>query len=673
MKVKKIPTGNLARVTNQHSRAAYVRRARTKGQALLIIALMMSVLVLFVGLAVDTGNLMSRKSKLQSAVDASALSGAQLLSSGITQTARTKAFQMLEANGVLSNTLNMSVTNVSFPGRSQISVHAVQRVNTFFMRIVPAFAVMEVSADATADLNSYAEINAKPYGVPGVVNELNLMVWGPLGRRQNGDAYSPIYDRNPNGTGAVFPNPEHNELPNGYFFRVDVPAGYSNNHLVVQIFDPDSYNRSDVPPTWPAPPPPPPPGTPTAVPPTPVPDMFAGCNNTNRDMNRYPAPTPFPAGQPPNCTSTNAAGISPSLPNTGLYVQSFSNTRGARPAFWRVDEYRCSYDPLCTNEYQTANADVTRYSLWHFNPYITSAFEDPSTLSDQNGGPLAVYTSTEASGIGADGTDLKWFQPNGFDVTLVGTGSSPCTNPGANGSTGDCFPREGSGGFYFYLYVQGMAGSSENNYDLRVGPPQTGYNCTAPLSAAGKERCYVNKLYFDQMNDSNIADWNDGGALLFAKHSLPLNLDTGTSFPPVLTQINKTAAGQILGVKHFDMDQGPTPLYYQMQKCNVSARTGCTPLSNNNCWGDIPNPETGNARTWGYASANDSWNEAWPSGSNPVPEFLYIPYEGAPGYSTFFGPNGECATSWMRIQNYPSFSQDTSVWELPFIRPRLIK
>src|SRR5690348_12742590 len=52
---------------------------RSRGQTLIIVALMMTVLLLIVGLGVDVGNLMGKRSKLQSAVDAAALSAAQLL------------------------------------------------------------------------------------------------------------------------------------------------------------------------------------------------------------------------------------------------------------------------------------------------------------------------------------------------------------------------------------------------------------------------------------------------------------------------------------------------------------------------------------------------------------------------------------------------------------------
>src|SRR5690242_12681287 len=66
---------------------------RSRGQALLIVALMMTVLVLMVGLGVDVGNLMGKRAKLQSAVDSAALSAAQLLAdtSVSTNTVVTKA------------------------------------------------------------------------------------------------------------------------------------------------------------------------------------------------------------------------------------------------------------------------------------------------------------------------------------------------------------------------------------------------------------------------------------------------------------------------------------------------------------------------------------------------------------------------------------------------------
>ncbi len=581
------------------------------GQALVVIALMMSVLILFLGLGVDAGNMMGKAAKLQSAVDAAALSAAQELSGGgaVTTTAEMKAFQILEANGVASNTLNSK--RVDFPnGSNQVHVIAVQNVNTYFMRIIPMWRVVQVKAEATADLNSYAEMTTKPYGKAGVVNELNMMVWGVDSWRRGGDAYSPAFGAS---TGYA-PNPEHPQQPYGYLFRIDVPPGYSSDHLLVQLFDPDTYNRPGAPPAWPTCSPSP------CTTPTPTADQYASC--------RIP-----PSG---NCSSNSQPY------DTAMNLNAFSS---GRPAFWRVDELRSPYTDTSgtiQNVYNAGYATTTQFTLWHFNPRITTAFGDPATLSDQpSGGYLARYT------VGWDATtDLSWYRPSGFDIVLRDT-------------FGDKFTRESNGGMYFYLYIQGIAGSSENNYDIRVGPPElnSAQLCTTP--------CAVNQQYLDNANNpTSYPDWQDGGANIFAKRALPLNLVTGVSFPLVFTQVSKNAAGQTLRVRHFDQDCGTgtappcgTTMQYQMQKCIV----GCNPNSTDpNCWQNL---------SVGYVSGNNAWTD----GVHPDKENVTIPPEGSAEYNLLFGNSGECPTSWLRIQSIPSYTGDTTVWEMPYIRPRLIK
>ena len=213
-----------------------VEQSHSKGQAMLVIALLMTVLIMFVGLGVDVGNLMGKRAKLQSAVDAAALSAAQIMQDGgvVSSTVSTKAYQILQANGVPTNTLSSSNVNVDFAS-SQVTIHAVQAEDTFFMRIIPLWRTVNVSADATADFNSYAEINTKPYGQAGVVNELNLSVWGIDSWRTGGDAYSPYYD-----SGSTI-NSEHAKMPYGYLYRIDVPADFPDDHVSVQFFDPDTY------------------------------------------------------------------------------------------------------------------------------------------------------------------------------------------------------------------------------------------------------------------------------------------------------------------------------------------------------------------------------------------------------------------------------------------------
>lgn len=618
---------------------------RSRGQALLIVALMMTILVVFVGLGVDVGNLMGRRAKLQSAVDAAALSAAQLMSDQSVSSSQviTKAYQMLNANGVPSNTLAFKQVTVDTT-TSQVRVQAKQNVETFFMRIIPMWRTMQVSADATADLSSYAEINIKPYGIPGVVNELNISVWGPYSWRTGGDGYSPLY-MNP----TTLNLPEHAQMPYGYLYRIDVPSTYPDDHLQVQIFDADSYNRPDLPPTPVTPVP-----TPTQCPPLPYvcpPRVIVPT------ATRYPE-----AGVYTWCQSvTSTCSTGDARYNTGLRLGVFNTGNGPpRPAFWRVDETRTWYNigTGIGNSYADSLTTQTQYTLWHFDPHITSAFADPATLADK---PVGSYVARYTGRLETT-TDLAWYTPSGFNIKLNDPSDGSCNYPNH-----DCYAREANGNMYFYLYIQSLDGSSENNFDLRAGPVDGNPTCTTP--------CKVNTDYFNQMNDNTIPDWNSGGSFIFAKRAMPLNLDTGDNFPMLFTQVSRFAAGQTLAIRHFDQDCGGsnppcgTTLQYQMQYCVNSGTTNlcstgncepCSDLLNNNCYGNIGTGAMGP-------------NNGWYCGGCPAPEKVNIPVEGSTAYRNFFGPNNECASSWFRLQSDPSYSQDTTVWEMPFARPRLIK
>jgi hypothetical protein len=308
-----------------------------------------------------------------------------------------------------------------------------------------------------------------------------------------------------------------------------------------------------------------------------------------------------------------------------------------------VDELRTPYTTTFGNQYNSGYATTTQYTLWHFSPHITSAFADPATLSDLSGSAyIARYTSGWNSA-----TDLSWVTPSGFTISLY------------DASGHDRYQRELNGSVYFYIYIKGTAGSSENNFDLRVGPTSLNstHTCTTP--------CYVNQEYLNNVtNPASYPDWNDGGAKIFAKQSLPLNLVTGDAFPLAFTQVSKNAGGQVLGVRHFDQDCNVacgTAMHYQMQVC------GCNNLNDPACWQDIG---------IGYVGPNDGWaapaDASHPSGYLD-PEPVYLPPEGSALYTTFFGATGQCATSWLRIQSNPSYTGDSTTWQMPYIRPRLIK
>ncbi len=326
--------------------------------------------------------------------------------------------------------------------------------------------------------------------------------------------------------------------------------------------------------------------------------------------------------------------------DTGMRLNAFTS---GRPAFWRVDEERHRYDDASHNinpsagEWSDSWATTTQYTLWHFSTHISSAFGDPNTLSDQpnNGGCgkcLARYTVGNNSN-----TDLSWYQPSGFNIQITGCATA----------TGDCFDRESNGNMYFYLYVQGTDGSSENNFDIRVGPPHGDYSSNPDCTTASN--CYVNQQYLNQQNNNSIPDWNDGGAMIFAKQSLPLNLDTGSSFPLVFTQVSKNAAGQVLSIKHFDQDCGSngttcgsTTMTYEMLKCGMDPNLDSS-------WEQVGT---------GYLGPDNDW---YCTGC-PNPEVVQIPYETYPAYADLFGASGECPSSWLRIHSNPSYSQDTTTW-----------
>jgi len=120
-----------------------------RGQALILYAAILAALVLFAGLAIDSGLLYVTKAKLSTAVDAACLTGMKNLLQG-QSTATTLATDAFNANfGAHPPT-----PSITFPtdsaGDLQVKVTATATVNTLFMKIVPAFATVNVSDTAVA-------------------------------------------------------------------------------------------------------------------------------------------------------------------------------------------------------------------------------------------------------------------------------------------------------------------------------------------------------------------------------------------------------------------------------------------------------------------------------------------------------------------------------------------
>ena len=124
-----------------------------RGQTIVIFALILPILILFAGLAIDVGLLYVTKAKLSTSVDAACLTGMKNLSdnSALAQAhAAQLATDMFQANFGS----NPPVPTVLFPldayGNQQVKVTATTNVRTLFMQYLQQWSSVPVSAAAVA-------------------------------------------------------------------------------------------------------------------------------------------------------------------------------------------------------------------------------------------------------------------------------------------------------------------------------------------------------------------------------------------------------------------------------------------------------------------------------------------------------------------------------------------
>ena len=120
--------------------ASGARAARQRGQALVLVALMLIVLIGFLALAIDVGNAYAERRFMQNAADAGALAGARALALGRgAAAARAEAERFALANGAV--TCTVTITD------RVVTVLAKEKVNTFF---AAAIGVAQVDVGAVA-------------------------------------------------------------------------------------------------------------------------------------------------------------------------------------------------------------------------------------------------------------------------------------------------------------------------------------------------------------------------------------------------------------------------------------------------------------------------------------------------------------------------------------------
>ncbi len=129
-------------------------RENERGQIAILLAVCLTVMLLFLALAIDVGFAYVTKAKLSKAVDAACLTAMRNLAQGQT-TARNLAINSFNGNYNVSGLDSIPPTiNVSFStdayGQTLVNVTATATIRTFFMRILPDRQTFSVSDSAQA-------------------------------------------------------------------------------------------------------------------------------------------------------------------------------------------------------------------------------------------------------------------------------------------------------------------------------------------------------------------------------------------------------------------------------------------------------------------------------------------------------------------------------------------
>lgn len=117
--------------------------AAENGQTLIMVALALVVLIGFLALAIDVGNVYAERRKMQNAADAGALAGAWELCFGDPSLAETRALEYaIDRNGAQS-------ADVTFPTPWTVDVVASETADMFFAQVI-GIPTMDVAAEAAA-------------------------------------------------------------------------------------------------------------------------------------------------------------------------------------------------------------------------------------------------------------------------------------------------------------------------------------------------------------------------------------------------------------------------------------------------------------------------------------------------------------------------------------------
>jgi Flp pilus assembly protein TadG len=127
---------------------------KENGQALVIVAIALVVLMAFVALAVDVGQWYQQRRQMQNAADAGALAGAKVLCMqglGATTAARNAAVTYAQSNGAQTAPVTVPYQQGSCASQTNcVSVTAQTTANNLFARAAQVITPTSISADAIA-------------------------------------------------------------------------------------------------------------------------------------------------------------------------------------------------------------------------------------------------------------------------------------------------------------------------------------------------------------------------------------------------------------------------------------------------------------------------------------------------------------------------------------------
>jgi Flp pilus assembly protein TadG len=131
------------------------RLRKLHGQILLTFTILLPILLLFVGLALDFGLAYVTKASLSKAVDSAALQGMRNINQGTATATRIaqSAFNVNYGSGIGRNT-NPPVVNIAFStdanNNAVVNVTATATINTFFLGLLSGYKTLNINATAQA-------------------------------------------------------------------------------------------------------------------------------------------------------------------------------------------------------------------------------------------------------------------------------------------------------------------------------------------------------------------------------------------------------------------------------------------------------------------------------------------------------------------------------------------